>query len=169
MLRAQAGYAFEAPAGPGAVSYFTAAVVRAIEGQAAEPVTGDRWAVTTERIGRHIDTLLHRERGGRDLYVDRQMLGTGVIRRLTAVPSTMIGVECDPVAALVLATLGCVSHPDAHIAVHQKPGQRGRWNVEVPAGRYTVTAVFDDDPYADAEHLVFAEPPECLVALQVLP
>jgi hypothetical protein len=92
-----------------AVTPFTAAVLRTLDGLGAHRVSAERWTVETDRFGLHLREVIAWDNPGTDrsqcLTTEGAQSGSSVLRTLDGPPSVPVEVACVPEHALPLAEL----------------------------------------------------------------
>ncbi|WAZ26724.1 caspase family protein [Streptomyces cinnabarinus] len=170
----------EATGYPEQVSHLTSALIKALDGQAAETDDAGEWVVRMEGISGAINTLLMRELGveALDQGVETTIVGDAVLYRLHEAPAARLTVRCLPPEAASRTKLTCVPHepPDSpHIhggqPVDARPtadGERIRqWELHLRAGVYTVRAACDEA--AAVSRCLPVWPPHSRTSLRVAP
>jgi hypothetical protein len=141
---------------PRGVSWFTQALLRALDGAAARP--GDRgWTVETGGIAAHISEILAMVAGAEG--------GSGRCSCSTTGSTPLVDVDA-PIVPVVLACSPQDANPAATLSwtpIGQGDGALerlgGPWRLETTAGMYQAAARFDDDRFRAAEAHVLATPP----------
>jgi hypothetical protein len=151
------------------VSYFTTALIHALEGGAAMTDEYGDWVIRTDGVTTCIDQLLQAT-SGRDQPTEKGPgLTATVLYQLDKVPEVKLILECDPRLALAKATLSYEpTPPPPGERVERTPPVSTIWNQTVKAGYYTIGARFDDATFADASRNVLVKPPTCPQKLRVL-
>ncbi|MFJ3509144.1 caspase family protein [Streptomyces luteogriseus] len=148
----------EASGYPERVSHLTSALIKALDGQAAEIDDAGEWVVRMEGVSGAINTLLMRELGENGLHqgVETTLVGDAVLCRLHQPPPARLTVRCLPPDAAPRTKLTCIPHepPDSpHIHGGQPVDGRTaaagsepvrQWEMDLRAGVYTVRAACDD-------------------------
>ncbi|GAA4604740.1 hypothetical protein BJY16_005124 [Actinoplanes octamycinicus] len=151
---------FGAPDGEAPVSYFTAALVKALEGQAGEedPDTG-AWLVSNESISRAMTTLLQRELGEAtgQAVEGARIYQPAVLRRLAAAPSTEVRVRWDP--EITSGVVRCTPRLPARPEHRSAASARQPWRFPAEAGHYVATAECDQGSYVAEQRPFLALPP----------
>ena len=140
----------------GEVSYFTQAVLRALDGGAAKKENG-KWWVRTDRIASTIGDMVKLV-GATD---QRPVVSTSTpirLRRLDFIPEVTFEFGCLPDEATGVAELMYQELPRG--APTRRPGRGpSLWRVVVPAALYQIEARFPDRSFMDAEDGISVEPP----------
>jgi hypothetical protein len=136
---------FEAEADLGAVTPFTGAVLRTLNGLGAHRAGADRWTIATDRFGLHLRDVIAWESPDTDrwacLTVDGEQSGASVLRTLDGPPRVPFRLTCVPEHALTAAAVSIQhlrSSPEQPVAV--APDGKG----EVIAGAYQLQLEFPD-------------------------
>ncbi len=153
----------------GVVSYFTSALTRALDGQAAmeEDLTGD-WVVDNQNVSVNMTKLLQQEigPGATGRAVEGAMIfDRKVLRRLVAPPPTMITVSCEPLAET--GTLSCMPNPAVRPPYEHSAQDGEPWEFQAEAGHYTVTAECELRQSRAVPKPVYATPPSKFVRLEL--
>ncbi|GAA0460283.1 hypothetical protein Ade02nite_14530 [Paractinoplanes deccanensis] len=135
---------FEAHADQDAVTPFTAALLRTLDGLGANR-EGSRWAVTTEYLGPHLREVIAWENPDVDrnscLSVEGEQCGPSLIRTLDGPPLVPFRLTCDPDHALAAADVSIHQLPaDQDPPVAFPAGGQG----EIAAGVYHLELAFPD-------------------------
>ncbi|WJK33053.1 caspase family protein [Solwaraspora sp. WMMA2065] len=136
---------FEAQARQDAVTPFTAAVLRTLDGLGAHPSSSNGWTVATDRFGPHLrDVIIWDNPEDTDrlscLTVEGEQSGVSVLRTLDGPPLVPFRLTCEPAHALPVAEVSIRSFPDSAGNPMTVDGGRG----EVSAGVYHVELGFPD-------------------------
>lgn len=166
-LTAKAAARNEKAFGPArGVSWFTQALLRALEGGAAR--SSDRgWTVETGVIAAHIGEILRMVQG-EDATVGRCSCTTTGSAPLVDVAAPLVPVvlgcspdDANPVATLSWKPVGDGAPPLEH--------QGAPWRLEAPPGMYRAAARFQDPAFRTFETDVLATPPGVTRTLQCAP
>ncbi len=159
-LRAPFLHEFGAPPDPdGSVSYFTAALVKALEGQAAErDLNTGEWVVSNESVSIAMTRLLQREHaGGTGHAVGGSLpLERTVLRWLAVPPPTDFIVRWE--AAIRTGKVKCLPSPPVRSGYEIDASGEQPWEFTAQAGGYLATAECDHGSYV-AEDLSFVALP----------
>ncbi|BCJ76193.1 hypothetical protein CS0771_57370 [Catellatospora sp. IY07-71] len=153
----------------GVVSYFTSALTRALDGQAAveEALTGE-WVVDNQTVSSRMTGLLQQEIGtgttGRAVE-GAKIFDRKVLRRLHTPPSTKITVSCEPLAET--GTLSCTPNPAVRAAYEHRAQDGEPWEFLAEAGHYMVTAECERGLHRVGPKPVYAAPPTSYVRLEL--
>jgi Caspase domain len=169
----------EATARLQAVSHLTAALLRALDGQAATTDDAGDWVIRTADVHRAIGVLFLEEIGVSSLAsgVEAQSNGGAVLLRLPEAPVTRLTVNCRPVPTASLTTLTCVpadppGGPEVHCGEPFHGADDGssrpslEWQMEVRAGFYVVSA---QSATTKVSRLHGAYPPRSRAILEMAP
>ncbi len=131
------------------VSLFTEALIRSLDGLAAERAENGRWKISTGTLGPALTRTLARispDGVGRDMCQGEN----GVPRDIHEVDRAVVlsKITCDPVRALALAHLRAVNQ--ATSCVHARSPDPEPWELELPQGTYDIEARFPSDTYTPA-------------------
>lgn len=160
------------------VSHLTSALIRALEGQAAETDESGDWVVRLEGISGAIDTLLMRELAVETLHrgVEATSVGDAVLYRLHEAPPARLTVRCLPPEAAPRTKLTCIPHdPPDSPHIHGGDPLEGpadtwgspvrQWEVDLQAGIYTVRAACDSRAVSRPQQVW---PPQSRMSLRVM-
>ncbi len=147
----------------GQPSRFTAALLAALRGVAAEPDENGsgKWSIRTGRLQYAINALL-REESEENRWPEQQCeslsgTGNGILRSLAAPPPVPVRVSCDPAVNLARVAL----YIRNELTEQRRPPKPTPWQISVPAGIYRVGA--EPEPAAGMvsarETLSFCAPP----------
>jgi hypothetical protein len=141
------------------VSYFTTALIAALEGGAASPDEYGDWVISTNGIASCIDELMQAA-AGRGLPMDKKSGPTTVLYRLDNPPDVQLILECDPRFAHTKATLSYQpTPPPRRMRVERTPPASTIWSKTVKAGYYKIGAAFADGTFSVETRTVLVAPP----------
>ena len=145
---------------PESTSYFTAALVAALEGAAAEedPQTGEWVVSTTSMTARFFDVLA--EVAPHRTETPQPLPGwPTVLYRPPKPPTVNVTVDCDPRDALRIARLSCMAM-EGDAKFERAEPEPSPWTQLVPAGYYRVVAKFGPGAeFANRQETLLASPP----------
>jgi hypothetical protein len=152
----------------GATAYFTQALAHALRGGAAvEDDDTGAWAVTTAGIASKIHEILTTVAPDRTHSAEPVQGKSSSLRLLRTPPTVTVRVDCDPNDANKLAAFSCDSNDDATVHFERTAGEPDAWELELPAGYYTLAARFRTSTYKDARRNLLAAPPQRRPKLRV--
>lgn len=152
----------------GATAYFTQALAQALRGGAAvEDDDTGAWAVTTAGIASKIHEILTMMAPERTHTAEPIQGKSTSLRLLRKPPTVAVRIDCDPTDANKLAAFSCDSNEDATVHFERSTGEANAWELELPAGYYTLAARFRTSSYQDARRNLLAAPPQRNPKLQV--
>jgi Caspase domain len=145
---------------PNEVSYFTAALLKALDGGAAVTDDYGDWVVRNDSVNTTIDRLVEAESGRAMPTAKGPTFLPTVLYRPAGPPDVELTLACVPEPALGRATL--FYEPE-----HAPPGGRTerippipeKWQVIVKAGYYRIGAVFPDETYGHVSRSLLLNPP----------
>lgn len=144
----KAAAANEKAYGPkGEASYYTKALIKALEGNAADNDSGTSWMVSTGTLASKMNLFLKAE-ADTEGYAQRCISTTSDVTaliRLNAPPEVPLSITCDPEQALGLASLSC-KELHTNIGPTRLP-EPMPWDIKVRAGVYKVEASFLEGTY----------------------
>jgi hypothetical protein len=132
------------------VSFFTSALIHALESVGAAYHDGDLWVVETASLAVAVKRLMNR-----NVMKDGSRLAssTGGVSNFTTrifefdkPPIVLADISCVPSAALNLANL---SIKKGTTSAHSRKPSAGSWELEITAGRYDLCAAFPGAEYRD--------------------
>ncbi|MER6187907.1 caspase family protein [Streptomyces sp. NPDC001652] len=166
-LTLQSSTPFAAALGrPRNVSYFTAALINAMQGGAAVTDEFAEWVVRTDRIAMVIDSLVEAEAGRPMPTAKGPAFLPAVLYRLDGPPDVELTLACVPEPALCRATLFYEPHPSGR--TERKPPMPEKWNVTLKAGYYRIGAEFEDHTYAPVSRTELINPPTTAQTLRAV-
>lgn len=151
------------------VSYFTSALIDALQGGAASTDDYGDWVIQTYGVTSCIDELL-RTVSGRSQPTEKGLgLTPTVLYRLDHVPHAKLIMECEPSVAHARATLSYEpSPPPPGMRVERTPPSSTIWNETVTAGYYMIGAAFADATFRNVTRTVLVTPPSSPQKLRVI-
>lgn len=141
---------------PGAVSYFTQAILSAFDGGAARKQNGEWW-VRSDLVASRIKEMV-RLAGGSDqnpVVITSEPVS---LYRLKDVPQAILKLGCFPDEATAVANLACQLLPGGPRQQRPHP-EPSMWTLPLSAGFYEIEARFPDGAFLDATDVVAVEPP----------
>ena len=155
-LKAAAGN--EAAFGPkNGVSYFTQALIRALDGAAASQPEGE-WVVETGELAGRMTTILRmvkESEGFAGRCAASSVDNTVILSDVE--PKVRLTLACDPEAANAAVALRCGAVNAAEDDILKKEG--GPWTFEVDPGQYLAEAIFSNGGFKNVKRNIFAMPP----------
>ena len=169
-LTLQSSAPFESAFAPrDGVSYFTTALIDALQGGAALADEYGDWVIRTDGVTSCIDELLQAASGRAQPTEKGPGFTPTVLYRLDNVPDARLVLECDPRPALTKATLSYEpTPPPPGERVERTPPVATIWNQTVKAGYYTIRAAFADATYRNVTRTVLVTPPSSPQKLRVM-
>jgi hypothetical protein len=151
------------------VSYFTTALMAALQGGAASADEYGEWVIQTYGVTSSIDELV-RAVSGRSQPTEKGLgLTPTVLYRLDHAPHAKLILECDPPLAHAKATLSYEpTPPPPGVRVERTPPSETAWNEIVAAGYYTIGAAFADATFRNVTRTVLVTPPSSPQKLRVI-
>ena len=124
-----------------AVSFFTTALIKALNGLVAEKVQG-RWQVQSTGLHNHLGSLASRQarEQGLSIKCDPYCSSSILLTQWDTPPKKMVEVDCTPEPATEHASLYCRGLDVTEIYVRE--AMPGNWVFEADAGFYTLGADF---------------------------
>jgi hypothetical protein len=150
------------------VSYFTTALMDALQGGAASTDEYGDWVIRTDGVTSCIDELLWAVSGRSQPTEKGSGFRSTVLYRLNHVPHAKLILECEPPLAHAKATLSYQpTPPPPGVRVERTPPSSVIWNEMVKAGYYTIGAAFSDATFHDVTRTVLVIPPSSPQKLRV--
>lgn len=150
------------------VSFYTAALIGALKGNAAE-AGDDGWYIQLSSIASKMNELLQSTTP--DAAINQRCVNTTsdstVILHLHKPPQVKIRLTCNPNTALEKATLFCKDGDDN--PVHSRDPHPSPWEFTLEAGIYRLGASFPQGTYRDKSLLKQVEPPAAASTLNCMP
>lgn len=141
-------------------SYFTQAIIKALDGDAASR-DGSQWVVKTSDIGAHINQIMKSVKSSEG-YSQRCTYSSGeskVILQYDEAPTVTLEVACESDHATAMAEFQCKEINGQFDRV-RSPARPSPWKLPVKAGFYSLSATFNDPDYEDVnEQFSFVQPP----------
>jgi len=148
----------------GEVSFFTAALVEALKGIAADRPDNGRWKISTSKLQNAINKKIERI-----TTLDVRCEQTGDTVKTSYVhetddPTVLVTLDCRPEAALPCAHLRAT---DARARPLQRPPDPAPWHLELKAGECSAEAHFPTGDFADCRESCSINPPHFYWTLTV--
>jgi hypothetical protein len=170
-LSLQSCAAFEAAfAPPEGISYFTTALIRALQGGAASTDEYGEWVIRTDTVGWCVDELMQAESKRLRPTAKGPGLSSAVLLRLAGAPDVKLMLECDPDSALAKATLSYEPIPPTPgTRLERTPPVSATWTPPVKAGFCTISAAFaqNSSAFGDVTRTALVAPPSSWHKLKV--
>lgn len=140
-------------------SYFTKALIKGLNGQAATTNENDDWVIETGNLALLMKDLIRNEKEDQG-NPQRCPFAIGESReiiRLGSIPEVMLQVSCNPDEALGFADLYCVE-PISQTKQQRGPAQTP-WELPLKAGIYELQANFAGMQYTNSRKMTTVTPP----------
>jgi Caspase domain len=150
------------------VSYFTTALMNALQGGAASTDEYGEWVIETYGVTSSIDELLQAVSGRSQPTAKGLGLAPTVLYRLDHAPHARLILQCEPPMAHAKAALSYEPiPPPPGVRVERKAPSSAAWHEMVTAGYYTVGAAFADATFPNVTQTVLVRPPSTPRKLRV--
>lgn len=123
-------------------SFYTSALIKALEGNAVDHDSG-KWKISTGSLSVKMNNLIRME-SFKEGYAQRCISTTGDVTdliQLHSPPEVTFNISCNPRRALPLAILSC-TELETNVT-QRRSNEKGIWQIKVKAGICKVDATFD--------------------------